>query len=210
MDSNHRSPVKDQLVETVLFDFPAEARKRAIGGRRSQPRDLGGDLRRDHNLRDDNDRLGWGRRQAQNGGSPDGGPMVRILLPPAESPSLSPSCFRGSRTPAFRAAVRRWLGDRVGRDIQVFQDRANRRQHLCGAIFQYRSAADGVGANATPVPIKSGGSPGLIAVDRCGRTGLNQGPAQSADRARQAAGVSARGASLASDRAAAAHRGSPG
>jgi hypothetical protein len=48
MDSNHRSPVKDQLVETVLSDFPAEARKRTIGGRRSQPRDLGGDLRRDH------------------------------------------------------------------------------------------------------------------------------------------------------------------
>src|SRR6202140_5224857 len=72
-------PVKDQLVETVLFDFPAEARKRTIGGQRSQPRDLGGDLRRDHNLRDDNDQLGWGRRQAQNGGSPDGGPMVRIL-----------------------------------------------------------------------------------------------------------------------------------
>src|SRR5712672_2239094 len=83
---NHRSPVKDQLVETVLFEFPAEARKRTIGGRRSQPRDLGGDLRRDHNLRDDNDRLGWGQRQAQNGGSPDGGPMVRILLPPAVSP----------------------------------------------------------------------------------------------------------------------------
>ena len=40
-------PVKDQLVETVLFDFPAEARKRTIGGRRSQPRDLGGDIRRD-------------------------------------------------------------------------------------------------------------------------------------------------------------------
>jgi hypothetical protein len=33
MDLNHRSPVKDQLVETVLFDFPAEARKRtsAVG-----------------------------------------------------------------------------------------------------------------------------------------------------------------------------------
>jgi hypothetical protein len=85
MDSNHRSPVKDQLVETVLCDFPAEAQKRTIGGRRSQPRDLGGDLRRDHNLRGDNDRLGWGRRQAQNGGSPDGEPMVRILLPPAGS-----------------------------------------------------------------------------------------------------------------------------
>ena len=76
MDSNLRSPVKDQLVETVLFDFPTEARKRTIRGRRSQPRDLGGDLRRDHNLRDDNDRLGWGRRQAQNGGSLDGGPRV--------------------------------------------------------------------------------------------------------------------------------------
>src|SRR5712675_1799169 len=103
MDSNHRSPVKDQLVETVLFEFPAEARKRTIGGRRYQPRDLGGDLRRDHNLRDDNDQLGWGRRQAQNGGSPDGGPMVRILLPPAgsllrtrpfwgTSQSMKPSC----------------------------------------------------------------------------------------------------------------------
>ena len=33
-------PVKDQLVETVLFDFPAEARKRTIGGRRSQPRNV--------------------------------------------------------------------------------------------------------------------------------------------------------------------------
>jgi hypothetical protein len=96
MDSSHRSPVKDQLVETVLFDFPAEARKRIIGGRRSQPRDLGGDLRRDHDLRDDNDRLGWGRRQAQNGGSPDGGPMVRVLLPPAVSQTN------------FRA----WLADR--------------------------------------------------------------------------------------------------
>src|ERR1700757_315058 len=85
MDSNHRSPVKDQLVETVLFDFPAEDRKRTIGGRRSQPRDLGGDLGRDHSLRDDTDRPGWGGRQAQNGGSPDGGPMVRILLSPAAS-----------------------------------------------------------------------------------------------------------------------------
>ena len=29
-------------------------------------------------------------------------------------------------------------------------------------MFQYRSAADGVGENATPIPIKSGRSPGLI------------------------------------------------
>src|ERR1700730_12633465 len=40
--------------------------------------------------------------------------------------------------------------------------------------------------------------------------GLNQSRARSADRARQAADVSARGASLPANRAAAAHRGSPG
>jgi hypothetical protein len=103
MDSNHRSPVKDQLVETVLFDFPAEAQKRTIGGRRSQLRDLGGDLRRDYNLRDDNDRLGWGRRQAQNGGSPDGGPVVRILLRPPES--------RANFQPLRRASARLAVGN---------------------------------------------------------------------------------------------------
>jgi len=35
-----------------------------------------------------------------------GGPVVRIRLPPAESPSLSRSCFRGSRTPAWRTGMR--------------------------------------------------------------------------------------------------------
>ena len=45
---------------------------------------------------------------------------------------------------------------------KVFQDGANRREYLCRAIFQYRSAADGVGENATPVPIKSGRPPSLI------------------------------------------------
>jgi hypothetical protein len=39
---------------------------------------------------------------------PPGGPGVRIPYPPAESPSLSWSCCRRSRTPAFRAAVRGW------------------------------------------------------------------------------------------------------
>src|SRR6266404_4034927 len=37
--------------------------------------------------------------------------------------------------------------------------RANRRQYLCRAIFQYRSAADGVGENATLVPTKTEPSP---------------------------------------------------
>jgi len=88
--------------------------------------------------------------------------MVRILFPPAESLSLSPSCFRVSRTPAFRAAVRGGLATGSAETRRVFQDRANRRQYLCRAIFQYRSAADGVGENATSVPIKSGRSPSLI------------------------------------------------
>src|SRR5690348_1669153 len=44
--------------------------------------------------------------------------MVRIPLPPADSPSLSRIHFRKSRNPAFRAGVRGWLGDRVGRDAQ--------------------------------------------------------------------------------------------
>jgi hypothetical protein len=130
MDSNYRSPVKDQLVETVLFDFPAEARKRTIGGRRSQPRDLGGDLRRDHNLRDDNDRLGWGRRQTQNGGSPDGGPMVRIMLPPAESPtrtSLAPEVI--GPLPSDREAGR----DDRRRDPRLFGARRHRARRLSRA-----------------------------------------------------------------------------
>jgi hypothetical protein len=46
------------------------------------------------------------------------GPRVRILLPPAESLSLSRIRFRRSRTPAFRAGVRGWLSERVGRDAQ--------------------------------------------------------------------------------------------
>ena len=157
------------------------------------------------------DRPGSDRGNLASTTFPDAGPMVRIRYPPAESPSLSPSCCRGSRTPAFRAAVRGWLGDPSAETRRVFQDRANRRQYLCRAIFQYRNAADGVGENATPVPIKSGRSPKLdCAVDLCARTALNQSPARSADRARQAAGGNAREASPASDRAAAAHRGSPG
>ena len=93
---------------------------------------------------------------------PDAEPMVRIHLPPAESLSLSRSCFRGSRTSAFRAAVRGGLATGSAETRRVLQDSANRRQYLCRVIFQYRSAADGVDENATPVPIKSGRSPSLI------------------------------------------------
>src|SRR5262249_45480088 len=44
------------------------------------------------------------------------GPAVRISSPPAESLSLGRIHFRRSRTPTFRAGVRGWLGDQVGRD----------------------------------------------------------------------------------------------
>src|SRR5882762_10056734 len=89
----------------------------------------------------------------------DGRPRVRISFPPAESPSLSRSCFRGSGTPALCAAG---LATGSAETCRVLQDRANRRQYLCRAIFQYRSAADGGRANATPVPINWGRSPSSI------------------------------------------------
>src|ERR1700724_3816848 len=72
-----------------------------------------------------------------------------------ESVSL-PHPLSKVENPAFRAGVRGWLGDRVGRDAQGFPLRANRRQYLCRAIFQYRSAADVGGENAKLVPTKSG------------------------------------------------------
>jgi hypothetical protein len=49
--------------------------------------------------------------------SPDAPELeVRIHSAPAESLSLGRIHFRRSRTRAFRAGVRGWLGDRVGRD----------------------------------------------------------------------------------------------
>ena len=83
-------------------------------------------------------------------------PKVRIHLPPAESPSLSRIRFRRSRTPAFRAGVRGWLGDWVGRDAQGFPFRPGPAAISLPAIFQYRSAADVGGENAKLVPTKSG------------------------------------------------------
>src|ERR1700731_1442393 len=87
---------------------------------------------------------------------PNGEPKVRIHLPPADSPSLSRSHFRASRTRAFPAGVRGSLDDGVSRDTEGFPLRASRRQCLCRAIFQYRSEADAVSGNATTVRTKSG------------------------------------------------------
>ena len=76
---------------------------------------------------------------------------------------LSPGAAFEGREPRLSAPVCA-AGSTTGSAVtrRVLQDRANRRPYLCRAIFQYRSAADGVGENATPVPIKSGRSPSLI------------------------------------------------
>src|ERR1700747_3459382 len=89
--------------------------------------------------------------------------MVRIHFPPAESPSLSPSCFRGSRTPAFCAAARGWLGDRVGRDAAEGYKIAPTGGNI--SVAPYSSTAAplmGGRRECQPVPIKSGRSPSLI------------------------------------------------
>jgi hypothetical protein len=76
-------------------------------------------------------------------------PEVRIHLPPADSLSLSRSRFRRSRT---RLSARVWaagLATGSAETRRVFRYRVNRRQYLCRAIFQYRSAAGrGAGLNA--------------------------------------------------------------
>ena len=72
---------------------------------------------------------------------------------------LSPGAAVEGREPRFSARLcAADLATGSAETRRALQDRANRRQYLCGAIFQYRSAADGFGANATPVPIKSGRS----------------------------------------------------
>src|SRR3984893_5279540 len=87
------------------------------------------------------------------------GPAVRIRLDPAESPSLLPELLSRVENAGFPRGCARLASAETRR---LGQDRANRRQYLCRAIFQYRSAADGVGEKATPIPIKSGRSPSLI------------------------------------------------
>src|SRR5271165_5810334 len=86
-------------------------------------------------------------------------PMVRIHFPPAESLSLSRIRFRRSRTPPFARVCAAGLASGSAETRRACRCRANRRQYLCRAIFQYRNAADGVGENATLVPTKTEPSP---------------------------------------------------
>jgi len=137
-----------------------------------------------------------------------GGPRVRIHLSPAESPSLSRIRFRKSRTRLSARVCAAGLATGSAETRRVFRYHANRRRYLCRAIFQYRSATDGVGENATPSQQSQAFS--RLNVGRSLKPDrLKQSRARSADRARPAADVSDRGAFLPSNRAAAAHRGSP-
>jgi hypothetical protein len=68
----------------------------------------------------------------------------------------SASAFE-SREPRLSARVcAAGLANGSAETRRVFQYRANRRQYLCRAIFQYRSAADLGGENAKLVATKSG------------------------------------------------------
>ena len=82
------------------------------------------------------------------------GPKVRIHLPPADSPSLTANSAPRSRTPAFRAGVRAMGGGAVGRDRMGLRHGAYRRQCLCWAKFQYRSASDVVQGGRSPCRAK--------------------------------------------------------
>ena len=69
---------------------------------------------------------------------------------------LSPASAFEGRQPRLSARVcGAGLATGSTETRRLFRDRANRRQYLCRARFQYRSAADMVGENATPVPTKS-------------------------------------------------------
>jgi hypothetical protein len=64
--------------------------------------------------------------------------------------SLSPAAaFGGSRNPLFRAVWAAGLATGSAENAPGFPLGANQWQCLCRAIFQYRSAADAVGGNAT-------------------------------------------------------------
>jgi hypothetical protein len=83
--------------------------------------------------------------------------MVRIRFPPAESLSLSPeSAFVGQEPRLSARVCAAGLASGSVETRKACRCRANRRQYLCRAIFQYRNAADGVGENATLVPTKDG------------------------------------------------------
>jgi len=90
-----------------------------------------------------------------------GGPRVRIHLPPPRvSPSPASTFVGRERRLSARVCVA-GLATGSAETRRVYRYSANRRKYLCRAMFQYRSAADGVGENADAGPDKVGPSLGL-------------------------------------------------
>ena len=76
---------------------------------------------------------------------------------------LSPQAARVRGEPRLSAEVcAAGLATGSAETRRLFRYLSSRRQYLCRAIFQYRSAADGVGGNIPMVPTKWEPSPGLI------------------------------------------------
>jgi hypothetical protein len=115
------------------------------------------------------------------------------VAPPAERPSLSRIRFRRSRTPAFRAGVRGWLGDRVGETR-----RASRQAPVTGSdptrrygsdLAEVLCAAD-FAANPRPVAGRTGRALAAAGLGRLGRSsaaldGMPLSPAPSRTVARE-------------------------
>ena len=70
--------------------------------------------------------------------------MVRIRLPPADSPSLSGFRVRSLEKPGFSPVWGRGQAARSAETRKLQQYRAEERECLYRAIFQYRSVADAV------------------------------------------------------------------
>src|SRR5580700_2846446 len=131
------------------------------------------------------------------------GPMVRIRFPPADSPFSPAATFEGREPPLSARVWAAGLATGSARDAPGFPFRANRRQYLCRAIFRYPMPL----MWSAIIPRRSQQSRVFSVLNACVdliQIGLKQSRARSADRARQAADVSARGASLPSNRVAAA------
>jgi len=132
--------------------------------------------RRSGSLRHSMERCRTGQRGGIDKPLPSyGGPRVRIPPPSQQRVSLSTASAFEGREPRLSARVcAAGLATRSAETRRAFQFRANLRQYLCRAIFQYRSAADVVGENATLIPTKSGLPRFNVPADLRIRIGLRQ------------------------------------
>jgi hypothetical protein len=98
-----------------------------------------------------------GRMGVEKGGTEGSNPS-----PSSGESRLSPaSAFEGREPWPSAWVCPAGLATRSAETRRLFRYCANRRQYLCRAIFQYRSAAEGVGEKAALVPNEVRPSPGF-------------------------------------------------